>query len=314
MEVAHPQSGSSFTWFLVELEFGIVGFWQLKMVTQRNFFILDMDKAVDCIMSSCHHCASPCVDPPQWCSSPPTPNPQAETMGNLFCCQSHEMSLQFILILLNAQRTLWHSSQHTDERVHWHPTTGWPPCCNMNWHWPLCHDPWQWLSSSQPKNCSCNQQSQESKQEPSCRTWMWTLSTGSLGWACRPRCTFCCSHNPEFTLMDYKLVGCGCSVISSQFPDSTNWLSSHLSDQCQGSFDGPKSLISTIPWGLCSISVPPRLSPPKRQIKGTEIETIVSLSIICCVFYAPWQADSVFTLLWGCCSCCYLSAILNLFG
>ena len=27
MEVAHPQSGSSSTWFLVELEFGNVGFW-----------------------------------------------------------------------------------------------------------------------------------------------------------------------------------------------------------------------------------------------------------------------------------------------
>ena len=27
MEVAHPQSGSSSTWFLVELEFGSVGFW-----------------------------------------------------------------------------------------------------------------------------------------------------------------------------------------------------------------------------------------------------------------------------------------------
>ena len=26
LEVAHPQSGSSFTWFLVELEFGSVGF------------------------------------------------------------------------------------------------------------------------------------------------------------------------------------------------------------------------------------------------------------------------------------------------
>ena len=27
MEVAHPQSGSSSTWFLVKLEFGNVGFW-----------------------------------------------------------------------------------------------------------------------------------------------------------------------------------------------------------------------------------------------------------------------------------------------
>ena len=27
MEVAHPQSGSLSTWFLVELEFGNVGFW-----------------------------------------------------------------------------------------------------------------------------------------------------------------------------------------------------------------------------------------------------------------------------------------------
>ena len=27
MEVAHPQSGSLSTWFLVELEFGSVGFW-----------------------------------------------------------------------------------------------------------------------------------------------------------------------------------------------------------------------------------------------------------------------------------------------
>ena len=27
LEVAHPQSGSSSTWFLVELEFGNVGFW-----------------------------------------------------------------------------------------------------------------------------------------------------------------------------------------------------------------------------------------------------------------------------------------------
>ena len=27
MEVTHPQSGSPSTWFLVELEFGIIGFW-----------------------------------------------------------------------------------------------------------------------------------------------------------------------------------------------------------------------------------------------------------------------------------------------
>ena len=27
LEVAHPQSGSSSTWFLVELQFGNVGFW-----------------------------------------------------------------------------------------------------------------------------------------------------------------------------------------------------------------------------------------------------------------------------------------------
>ena len=27
LEVAYPQSGSSSTWFLVELEFGNVGFW-----------------------------------------------------------------------------------------------------------------------------------------------------------------------------------------------------------------------------------------------------------------------------------------------
>ena len=28
LEVAHPQSGSSATWFLIELEFGNVGFWK----------------------------------------------------------------------------------------------------------------------------------------------------------------------------------------------------------------------------------------------------------------------------------------------
>ena len=27
LEVAHPQSGSPSTWFMVELEFGNVGFW-----------------------------------------------------------------------------------------------------------------------------------------------------------------------------------------------------------------------------------------------------------------------------------------------
>ena len=221
------------------------------VVTQQNFFILDMDKAVDCITSSCHHSASPCVVPPQWCSSPPSPNLKLWVI-------SFTAKVIKWLTLLKAQRALWHSPQHTDERVHWHPTTGWPSYCNMNWHWSLFHDPWQWLSSSQAKNCSRNQQSQESKQEPSCRTWTWALSTGSLGWACLPRCTFRCSHNPEFTLMDCKLVGCGYSVISSQLQDSTNWLSSHLLDQCQGSFDGPKSLISTIPWGICSISMPPQ--------------------------------------------------------
>ena len=30
LEVAHPQSGSSSTWFLIELEFGNVGFWGEK--------------------------------------------------------------------------------------------------------------------------------------------------------------------------------------------------------------------------------------------------------------------------------------------
>ena len=194
---------------------------------------------------------------------PPTPNLKLWVIS--FTAKVIKWAWKFILTLLNAQRALWHSPQHTDERVHWHPTTGWPSYCNMNWHWSLFHDPWQWLSSSQAKNCSRNQQSQESKQEPSCRTWTWALSTGSLGWVYLPRCTFRCSHNPEFTLMDCKLVGCGYSVISSQFPDSTNWLSSHLSDQCQGSFDGPKSLISTIPWGLCPLKTQSSQEMGKRD-------------------------------------------------
>ena len=36
LEVAHPQSGSSSTWFLVELEFGNVGFWGDGKTEQRS--------------------------------------------------------------------------------------------------------------------------------------------------------------------------------------------------------------------------------------------------------------------------------------
>ena len=50
-----------------------------------------------------------------------------------------------------------------------------------------------------------------------------------------PLLYFLLQPQPWITLMDCKLVGCGYSVISSQFQDSTNWLSSHLSDPCQGS-------------------------------------------------------------------------------
>ena len=124
---------------------------------------------------------------------------------------------------------------------------------------------------------------------------------------------------PEFALADCQLVGCGCSVISSRFPDFTYRLSSHLSDQCQGSFDWQKSLISTIPWGLCTISMPP---PPLKTESSQETDKrdrnrkqlYVSLSIICCVFHAPWQADSVFTLLWGYCynnNKCYLARVVS---
>jgi len=97
---------------------------QLKMVTQQNFFIHDMDKAVDCITSSCHQSASPCVVPPHWCSSPPTPNLKLWVIS--FTAKVIKWGWQFILTLLNAQRALWHSPQHPDERVHWHPTTGGP--------------------------------------------------------------------------------------------------------------------------------------------------------------------------------------------
>lgn len=173
-----------------------------------------MDKAFDCITSSCHHSASPCVVLPQ----PPTPNLKLWVIS--FTAKVIKWAWQFILTLLNAKRAPWHSPQHTDERVHWHPTTGWPSYCNMNWHWLLFHDPWQWLSSSQAKNCSLYQQSQESKQEPSCRTWTWALSTGFLGWACLPCCTFCCSHNPESHLWIVSLwdVDTAWSVLSSKIP------------------------------------------------------------------------------------------------
>ena len=70
---------------------------QMKMVTQRYLSALDMDKAVDRVTTSCHHCASlhtvPTTVVKQSTNSPP------DTVGISFAADVIKRAKQFILVL-----------------------------------------------------------------------------------------------------------------------------------------------------------------------------------------------------------------------
>ena len=70
---------------------------QLKMVTQRYLFALDMDKAVDHVTSSCHHCAS--LSTVSTTVVKQSTNPPPETVGISFAADVIKRAKQFILVL-----------------------------------------------------------------------------------------------------------------------------------------------------------------------------------------------------------------------
>ena len=70
---------------------------QLKMVTQRYLFALDMDKAVDHVTTSCHHCASLSTVPTTVVKQ--STNPPPETVGISFAADVIKRAKEFILVL-----------------------------------------------------------------------------------------------------------------------------------------------------------------------------------------------------------------------
>ena len=70
---------------------------QLKMVTQRYLFALDMNKAVDRVTTSCHHCASLRTVPTTVVKQSSDPPP--ETVGISFAAGVIKRTKQFILVL-----------------------------------------------------------------------------------------------------------------------------------------------------------------------------------------------------------------------
>ena len=70
---------------------------QLKLVTQRYLFALDMDKAIERATTSCHHCASLRVVPPSMVQQ--STNPPPDTVGVSFAADVIKRARQLILVL-----------------------------------------------------------------------------------------------------------------------------------------------------------------------------------------------------------------------
>ena len=70
---------------------------QMKMVTQRYLSALDMDKAVDHVTTSCHHCASLHTVPTTVVKQ--STNPAPDTVGISFAADVIKRAKQFILVL-----------------------------------------------------------------------------------------------------------------------------------------------------------------------------------------------------------------------
>ena len=70
---------------------------QLKLVTQRYLFALDMDKAIAHVATSCHHCSSQRAVPTTMVQQ--STNPTTDTVGISFAADVIRWARQFILVL-----------------------------------------------------------------------------------------------------------------------------------------------------------------------------------------------------------------------
>ena len=70
---------------------------QLKIVTQRNLFAFDMDKAIDQVTTSCHHCGSLRTVPTTVVKQ--STNPPPEAVGISFATAITKRAKKFILVL-----------------------------------------------------------------------------------------------------------------------------------------------------------------------------------------------------------------------
>ena len=197
-----------------------------------------MDKAVDRVTTSCHHCASLHTVPTTVVKQ--STNPPPDTVGISFAADVIKRAKQFILVLRECVTSYTVSTLLPNKRhdtlcdalislcINMQPL-GQSPCCYTNWNRPSFHGSRQRPSPSQPQNCSWDRQSQELKQEPCCgksgpRTWTWTPSTGSPWWASLSCCTLCRNCNPELTnllsgIVSSRNVDTARSVL--KYPDST---------------------------------------------------------------------------------------------
>ena len=87
---------------------------QLKIISQRYLFALDMDKAVNRVTTSCHHCASLRTVPTTVVKQ--STNPPPETVGISFAAGVIKRAKQFILVLHECVTSCTVSSLLPNER------------------------------------------------------------------------------------------------------------------------------------------------------------------------------------------------------
>ena len=108
MEVAHPQKGSSSTWFLVELEFGNVGFWgEGKTEVPGEKSLSERERTINKLNQ--HIASTPGFEPgPHWwearaLTTAPPLLPKIQQLGkalpqhNVFDCQCNKTIIKKML-------------------------------------------------------------------------------------------------------------------------------------------------------------------------------------------------------------------------
>ena len=100
----------------LHIQFGHPSGHQLKAVTKRYLFALDMDKAVDRITQTCHHCAS--LRPTSKVRVEQSSCPPPDAIGVSFATDIIKRSRQLVLVLRESVTSLTATTLLEDERHH----------------------------------------------------------------------------------------------------------------------------------------------------------------------------------------------------